>query len=402
MFHPDDTEGLELAKVVFEHFHGTVFSGLIGGSVEVYVRSASWSEGTCAPRPISFPGAEGTNGVAASHAVAVVPIVSLPLAREVEKKGGWYDYLSDVVSRSQGASDRVGVFPIVVGEGDTSKSALADIFSSLQYIAAPSGLSDEEPLEQLACRDLVQGIVQMLRGPTSRLTVFISHTRRESDDEEDVPELIRLVREIIAETRLKSFFDASDLQPGRDWDATLRDRAADSALLAVRTDLYASRSWCQREMLIAKRAGMPVVILDSLGYGEERGSFIMDHVARIPVRADGQSWSKEDIRRGLNLLVDESLKREIWTLHRSLVSFDSGLNVDWWAPHAPEPVTLSSWLLGEGAAALKEDEIVILHPDPPLGEDEMSSLLQVVALAGHEGDLVITTPRGLASRGGQA
>ena len=71
-------------------------------------------------------------------------------------------------------------------------------------------------------------------------------------------------------------------------------------------------------MLIAKRAGMPVVILDSLGHGEERGSFLMDHIPRIPVREAKGRWSKVDIRRGLNLLVDECLKRAIWGVQQSL------------------------------------------------------------------------------------
>jgi hypothetical protein len=40
---------------------------------------------------------------------------------------------------------------------------------------------------------------------------------------------------------------------------------------AVYADTRVEREWCQREVLVAKRNGMPVVILDALGYAEERG-----------------------------------------------------------------------------------------------------------------------------------
>jgi len=47
-------------------------------------------------------------------------------------------------------------------------------------------------------------------------------------------------------------------------------------------------------MLIAKRAGMPIVILDAPVLGEERGSFLMDHVPRVPVRLEADR-RKSDI-----------------------------------------------------------------------------------------------------------
>ena len=399
--HPDDDQGAHIGKAVFEHFHGTVFSGLIGGSVEVYVRSEPWGPGTRAPRPLPFPGTRSLNDLPAPHISAVVPVVSLEMAREVEEGGDWHRYVEHLVAAHRANPNHVGIFPIIRGGGDRPASQLGNLLSGIQNIAAPSGLGASEPVLEMACRDLAQGVTQMIRGPESRMQVFISHTRRESEEEEDVPELIRLVRSIIAETRLRSFFDANDLQPGRNWDDKLRAEASDSALLSLRTDLYASRVWCQREMLLAKQAGMPIVILDSLGHGEERGSFLMDHVPRIPIRESGGGWSKEDIRRGLNLLVDEALKREIWRLHQSLLGDSAHPHVDWWAPHAPEPVTLTHWLLESSSVdVLSDGRVVILHPDPPLGEDEAMSLEQVVSLAGYEGELIITTPRGLAARGG--
>lgn len=401
--HPRDLAGGEVMEQVFKHFHGTAFSGLIGGAIEVYVRAHGFHGGNDAPRPIPFPGDSPPNNIEPARLVVVVPVLSVALARVVEESAEWCRYLQCIVSAHGQYPDRVGVFPLAVDSVNNGSSQLEALFAPYQRIAVPSGLGDVEATGDIRCRDLAQGIAQMVAGADARLQVFISHTRRTGAGEEhEAPALIRLVREIIGETRLRHFFDANDLQPGRDWDAELRQHAARSALLALRTDLYASRAWCQREMLIAKRAGMPIVILDALNQGEERGSFLMDHIARIPVREANGAWRKADIRCGLNLLVDECLKRELWRLQQSLAAKHADLAIAWWAPHAPEPVTLMQWLqdqAAKGSPALGDQPLRILHPDPPLGPDELETLTQMVMLMGHRAALDVMTPRVLASRG---
>jgi hypothetical protein len=399
--HPDDHEGGTVARQVFEHFHGTAFSGLIGGAVEVFVRSQPFG-GSDAPRPIAFPGSPPLHSVAPARFVAILPVVSLALARAVEGGGSWATYIEDLVAARGREEAHLGVFPMAVGAAVGHDTRLRRILTPIQYIAIPSGLGESEPEAELRGRDLAQGIAQLLLGSGSRLQIFISHTRRPGPGEAGVPELISLVRGIIDDTRLQHFFDARDLQPGRDWSAELVQQTSTSALLALRTDFYASRMWCQREMLTAKRSGMPIVILDSLGRGEERGSFLMDHLPRIPIHGEEDCWSRPDIRRGLSLLVDEALKRAIWTEQKKLAAGIAGLGVAWWAPHAPEPVTLAHWIgreMAAGRVVLGTGDLRILHPDPPLGPDETDSLAEMVRLMGHRGALDIMTPRALSARG---
>jgi hypothetical protein len=42
LWHPDDGDGARIFTELFDHFHGTTFSGLVGGAVEVYERSQGW------------------------------------------------------------------------------------------------------------------------------------------------------------------------------------------------------------------------------------------------------------------------------------------------------------------------------------------------------------------------
>jgi len=405
VWHPGDLEGKRAAEQFLAHFHGTPFTGLIGGAVEVYVRSEGWRSADDAPRPIPFPNAPPPNGVAQAQLTAVVPMLGIELAKAVEPgTGGWYDYAMHIAKATSDFPGRVRVFPLQIDSAATDGTKLGQIFGPFQQIATrPLGTPPDEPDDELRCRDLAQGIAQFAGVPGERLTVFISHTKRAGISEEsEILDLIDRVRSIILRTRLREFFDAKDLQPSELWDEELRAQAASSAMLALRTDLYSSREWCQREMVIAKREGMPIVMLDALSHGEERGSFLMDHVPRVPARHEGDHWRDADIRLGLNLLVDECLKRALWRRQAQLGNSRKDLGISWWAPHAPEPTTLAAWLESERKAGRSHaaGTLRILHPDPPLGPEEKFVLDQITGL-GHPGPLLdIMTPRQLAARGG--
>jgi hypothetical protein len=401
LWHPGDSEGAALAAALLDHFHGTVFTGLMGGAVEVYIRSAGWSSACGSPRPVPFPGRETPGGLSTARFVVVVPAVGHELAAAVEPPGAWRDYLTDLRSARDADRAHVGVFPVVLDTEALPGTHLGRILGSLQAIAytgTPGGDADQAGW----CRDLVQAIAQLADPDHSRVTVFISHTKWAGTHEQGAEGLVRQVRAVLSGTRMADFFDARDLQPGEDWSHDLQDNAAHGALLALRTDLYASRVWCQREMLIAKRKGVPVVILDALDQGEERGSFLMDHVPRIPVRSEGgERWREADVHRGLDLLVDEHLKRVLWQRQQEVAQQRPDLDIDWWAPHAPEPVTLTEWLTNwrAGGASPGICTLRVLHPDPPLGADERAVLDEVAAFVGLSEGLDLMTPRQLAARG---
>lgn len=427
IWHPDDDlAGAGIAEEFADRFQGSSFTGLMSGAVEVYVRSAGWQGPSDAPRSIRFPGEDSADGEAAKL-VAIVPVLGMGLAAALERGGDpWRGYLETVAGRARKARGCVGVLPVVLDERAMQGTRLGAVLGEFQRLGGTPATSPQTPQAQqtpqpqqpqqpqqakepeqpveVRCRDLIQAIAQLAdAGGTSRVTVFISHTRHAAiTDPHGMEQLIELVRSTIGETRLGGFLDANDLQPGCDWDKQLRDSAGTSALLAVRNEHYASRAWCQREMLFAKRAGMPVVILDALTGHEERGSFLMDHVPRVRVERGPDGWSRDGVRRGLNLLVSEHLKRILWRRQGQLAQTAAGPDVTWWAPHAPEPATLTHWLKQQRDAGrdLGEGPLRILHPDPPLGQDERLVLDEVASAGGIQGGLDVMTPQMLAARGG--
>ena len=407
LWHPaDEAAGRPLMDRLVAHFHGNAYSGLLGGAIEVFARSLGWFDAAGAPRPLPQGDLGSSVEVPATALTAVVVWMGMGLARAVEAEGSpWGSWLEALRDRQHSAPGRLRVFPMRPATGGSPPDA------RLQALVPSQAIFDAQP--EATCRDLAQGIAQWAAeqdGSTPRLSVFISHTKHDDSGGQRVAALIAQVRaRIDGASKLGSFFDSNALQPGADWAAQLQEGASRMALLALRTDLYASREWCQREMLLAKRHGVPVVVLDAPLRGEDRGSFLMDNVTRIPVRPAGERWNEADIDVGLARLVDACLQRELWRRQSASASWPDNLTVDWWSPQAPEPATLVDWLglraaasaagTHDAAPADADQPLLILHPDPPLGPEERDVLDRIARLAGGRGGLDIVTPRLLAARG---
>ena len=401
-WHPGDGAAARLAGDLDQHFHDGVYGSLLGGTMEFYQRSAAWSVPGGAPRPIQWPDDALQPGhPPPAQNVAVVLFLGDELMRICQAANSdWLRWVAAVVQASRRLPQQVVLLPVAVDPLD-QRSALVCALPSLQCLGSVDPLADTgapagpPPVATLR-RDLSQALARWLHpsgGPALR--VFISHTKRMSGPDEAVGTLVDTVRQALGQTRIGSFYDAQDLQPGADWDTALREHAASSALLALRTDLYASREWCQREVLTAKRHGMPVVVLDALQRGEPRGSFLMDHVPRLPVRRNAEGhWDRSSIDQALNLLADAWLHSVLWQRQAERAASDPMLAGYHFLPQAPEPSTLSQLLCRVPAGA----EVRVLHPDPPLASEERAVLQDLARRAGHA-VLDLSTPKLLAARG---
>lgn len=399
VWHPRDDVGSTVAEWLLDHFHGTAFSGLIGGAVEVYTRSIPWEGGDGPPRPLPFAGDQPA-GLEMPTVTVVVPVLSAHLARAVEDEGVWGAWVADLVNASSERSD-VHVFPLRAPGAQLNETLLGDIFRGPQRLPDACGVDRDE-----LGRELAQAIVQRISGTEGDpLQVFVSHTKRHSPDEEPdhVTRLVDRVRAFLGATRLVDFFDETSLQVGEGWEERLVAEAERGCLLMVRTDLYAGRTMCQREVRVAKEAGAPVVELRAVTGYQERGSFLLDHVPSVQTNlaadmTDNELAAAADgaIKRAVNRLVDEALKRALWHRQRERLSGDV---FDWLPGHAPEPVTALRYL-ADNPTALDGGTCVVLHPDPPLLPDEKEAMDALFGLAGI-GPVDIVTPRTFAQRGGR-
>lgn len=387
VWHPDELRGEELFSQLDDHYHSPAFSGLAGGAVEVYGRSAAWAPDR-SPRPLGIA-TELAPGIASAQYNVVLLYAGASLAQAVLNDPGWLRYVTEIAELA--AHENVLVLTLLRPSFSIANTRIGELVGSFQPLARES-LTDVGILG----REVSQAITQWLTDQ-KRIQVFVSHTKHPSLVETETNDgawIYDRVREAILATRLEDFFDAQDIQAGEDWEAALDENAQRSALLMVRTDFYAAREWTQREVLHAKIADMPIICMYALTDGESRGSFLMDHVPSVPCDLSNPT---PGITTALNRLVDEALKRALWNAQQVYLRNDG---FDWLPVHAPEPVTLTRWLRRHQVESPADRHVWIMHPDPPLGPREREIVAELCALAGFDASVDILTPRTFATRGG--
>lgn len=187
----------------------------------------------------------------------------------------WHAYLEAIVSRAEKDPGRIILRGHSLSEKLEINGPLRAWFGAGQLLASPDSLNPVEPMAEALCRDVSQTLVQALDTRPQPQTVFLSHTKHtEPKEREALAAFVTTVRRIIGTTHLNLFFDSNTLQPGDDWARELEAKAATSAMMVLRTDRYASRDWCQREVATAKRHGMPVVVLDALDGARGKPGFV--------------------------------------------------------------------------------------------------------------------------------
>ena len=105
--------------------------------------------------------------------------------------------------------------------------------------------------------------------------LFISYAKR--DAEEQAEDLKALVEK----THVDTFFDKVDIALGYDFTAEIRESIKRSVVLAWQSDEYASRPWCNIELLTAKESLRPIVVVLGVKSGEERSFPYLGNVRTI-------------------------------------------------------------------------------------------------------------------------
>ena len=91
-----------------------------------------------------------------------------------------------------------------------------------------------------------------------KLKLFVSHAKR--DGLALAKSLNRLLEGI---EWLEKFYDAESLSSYRPWEKQLEEGVATSIVVALRTDVYDHRPYCQKEVLWAEQYGSPIVLVDA-------------------------------------------------------------------------------------------------------------------------------------------
>jgi hypothetical protein len=271
-------------------------------------------------------------------------------ARTPTKNGTtWGEYASKLRSLTEAAGHRF--MPVQLTE---NAYPVDTRLSDTNFLRAWA-IDGVDERHKFIARRLVHLLIRRFRPHTENedappVTIFLSHSKMDLESE---PRVVKaLLAHLTANQPEKAWFDSGDISTGSRFGTAIEKGIADTALLAVVTDSYSSRSWCRREVLLAKHYQRPVVIVDAV---QERETRRFPYSGNTPViRWKGQAQAVVDLllREALrHAYAEESLKQR-------------SREGDVILPAGPELVTVVH----------RDKSKPVLYPDPPLGPEELEVL----------------------------
>ena len=172
--------------------------------------------------------------------------------------------------------DKIFIIPIALNIGGVSIPRGVGLNNVISYFK----FSDEGNTRLILAA--AQAICQHCYCPRDRqkqivpLTVFLSHTK---SDNVGYGVVRKLSSTIVLETSLRKFIDIRDIQAGEAFDIRILKSVRNSVFLAIVTDNYATRRWCQLEVIEAKKAGVPILVMNCVTKAEDR---ILPALTNVP------------------------------------------------------------------------------------------------------------------------
>ncbi|MFA6147970.1 MAG: toll/interleukin-1 receptor domain-containing protein [bacterium] len=349
--------------------------------IPVFFRSAPASPS--ANLPIEIPLEES------SHSAIVALVEDHMVADD-----SWSSYIAVLWKKTRRVGSPHRLYPVALNANafNLDRDVASDNFIRLYDIGKVARMSLlMSSLSHELCRILLHrpriaqlGTAGRTRFSPAPITLFISHAKADGLKEAEA-----LQRHIATQTSLKTFFDAQDLPPGFDFEKEIEANAACCTLVSIKTDAYASREWCRREVVAAKRYGSPLIVVNAVRRGEDRS---FPYLGNVPT-VRWMSGSARCLKAVTDLAITEVLRYAYFKGHLEEISRLVGVRGKRVClPRPPELLNLLDIAgLSHGRNGRRP---VVIYPDPPLGDEEME------LVSGFAPGAVMTTPTQLPMNGG--
>ncbi len=273
----------------------------------------------------------------------------------------WTEYVEGL-----GQKSNFVVVPVAVDrDGLSHQGAMAEI-NCLRAFDWSGAHYSSRALVALAHEIFRFGFVQPgieEKGRDSSISLFLSHAKRGGTG----LRIAQAIKKYIDDSNLKRFFDATEISPGFSFSEEIEKYIPLSTMIAISSDEYSSRYWCQREVLSAKRAQRPILVVDCLEDYEDRVFPASSNVPCVHVSPD-DSTSEKDILRILSSAMLETIRHEY--VLRSLEFYQNQGWISEGCVLSPRPPEVRQVLsLGNSGP------VSICYPEPPLYEEECDWLL---------------------------
>lgn len=251
--------------------------------------------------------------------------------------------------------DEIKIIPILLS--DNGFDLVKKVNSLNLYQIKDINLKSEMLLLQMS-----RIILQRLRNE-EKVKVFLSYARSDG-----IYIAEKISKYINTKLLLDTIMDITDIDIGDDFDIKIKDLIKSNLMLIICSDLYSSRFWCQKEVLISKNEFIPSVIIDAIAKEETRK---FPYIGNSPCLR----WDESEIRiiEIINKLFFIGIKQQIFKLMNKKDNTDKCLYLNTY----PELLTI---------VQNREKINEIYYPEPPLPQHELCLLEKCC------GNIVFNTP----------
>lgn len=219
---------------------------------------------------------------------------------------GWEPWKSYIDQLS--LSNTLRVVPIAIdrhGLGHGSEGSLKNL-NFLRSYEWQGDLKEQRAVLAMAHEIYRHGFVEISAedpGKCSSIKIFLSHAKAGDTGRLHAESIYKF----IDSTNMSRFFDATEISPGFRFDEEIIKHIKESTLVAIGSDAYSSRYWCQREILCAKQHQRPIIAVDCLQDFEDRVFPAGSNVPCVHVPPD-TPISEPDILRILIATILETIR----------------------------------------------------------------------------------------------
>ena len=198
-------------------------------------------------------------------------------------------------------------------------------------------------------------------GIDSSIRLFLSHAKKGDTGLKHA----KAIKKFIDNSNMQGFFDVNDISSGFKFDEEIEKHIKRSTLIAIESDTYSTRYWCQREILTAKREKRPIILVNSLEEYEDR---VFPAASNIPcVHITAEPLNDKDILRILIAALLETIRfehaRKLLTYYRNQKWIDQNAVIFARPPEIQQIVEILK-------KNKKSNNLVICYPEPPLYKEE--------------------------------
>lgn len=206
-------------------------------------------------------------------------------------------------------------------------------------------------------------------GKDKALKLFLSHAK----DGKNGIRLAQALKQFIDNSTMDNFFDATDIAPGYDFSDEIIDNIKQSTVVAIHSDSYSSKYWCQREILSAKELSRPIIAVDSIEEFEDRRFPFASNVPYVYVHM-GDKLAEKDL-----LSILEATLLETVRFYYSALVLEEARQAGWINadsviyPRPPEVSDVGKIFIKNGDS-INYKHKTLVYPEPPVYNEELAFL----------------------------